>query len=267
MNRSFLRCFLLLTSLMPGLCAPFCFAADAAPSEEKQKEYRNVVLHRDERLYVGEGQRAVGTLITQGGRLSVSGNPLGALLGVSGDAAGEAADTTIESGGYQYLDFGARASGRTVIDGGEQDVDSESVVTGTVLLTKNGTQYVRRNGRVEADVVIDGGGVQIVHSWGEVLGAVIIAEGGSQEVYEGGRVTGMVTIRKGGKQTLTFGGESLGETLVDGGVLVVGTGGTLGGTVTVRDGEVRVEGGSVTGKVAVTEPGRLITVKEGQQQP
>ncbi|SKA25760.1 autotransporter passenger strand-loop-strand repeat-containing protein [Enhydrobacter aerosaccus] len=143
-----------------------------------------------------------------------------------------AVSTTLQSGGSSYVSSGGTASG-TIVSGG-----------GTLNVFASGT---------ESGATVNSGGNEYVWSGGSANGTVV-SSGGTLGVYSGGTESG-ATVNYGGNDYVWSGG-SAGATTVNGGYLLIASGGSASGstiTFAAAGGVVRFEDSvHLSGNVAVS---------------
>ncbi|EGO8736676.1 autotransporter outer membrane beta-barrel domain-containing protein [Escherichia coli] len=162
---------------------------------------------------------------------------------MSVSAGDTATNTTINSGGLQYVFSGGSATGTTINSGGQQRVSSGGSATGTTI-NSGGLQYVFSGGSATG-TTINSGGQQRVSSGGSATGTTINS-GGRQNVSSGGSATG-TTINSGGQQRVSSGGSATSTTINSGGFQNVSSGGSATSTTINRGGYQYVSsGGSAT---------------------
>ncbi|UUF77311.1 autotransporter outer membrane beta-barrel domain-containing protein (plasmid) [Escherichia coli] len=153
-------------------------------------------------------------------------------------AGDTATNTTINSGGFQYVSSGGSATSTTINSGGQQRVSSGGSATGTT---------------------INSGGFQYVSSGGSAT-STTINSGGQQRVSSGGSATG-TTINSGGYQNVSSGGSAVDITQNSGGIIFADTSATLRGTNI--NGSFSIAGGSASNMLL--ENGGSLTVLNGHQ--
>ena len=137
-------------------------------------------------------------------------------------AGDTATNTTINSGGLQYVYSGGSATSTTINSGGQQRVSSGGSATGTTI-NSGGRQNVSSGGSATS-TTINSGGQQRVSSGGSAT-STTINSGGFQNVYSGGSATS-TTINSGGYQNVHVNGNVTKTTITDGGILQVDVGGS-----------------------------------------
>lgn len=223
-----------------------------------------------QRVYFGG--TATGTTVAAGGYqgvlyATVTGTDL------SGDQQvihGTAADTTIESGGRQYIGTDGIADGTLIKTGGFQYVDAGGKATDTVIA--GGFQYVggssdggtvgggsALSGGVSVNVTVESGGAQNVYYGGSAINTTVKAGGyqdvyqatvsgttlsGNQQVLDGG-VAHHTVIQNGGSAYVGSGGTTIDTVINAGGLQYVATGGTA--TDTAVDGGFLYVAGNASG--------------------
>ncbi|ELF95389.1 adhesin/invasin TibA autotransporter [Escherichia coli KTE48] len=203
-------------------------------------------------------------------------------------AGDTATNTTINSGGYQYVYSGGSATSTTINSGGYQYVHSGGSATSTTI--KSGDQYVYgsatsttiNNYSVQfvygsaTDTIINSDGTQFLHG---TATSTTINNGGDQIVFSGGSVTNTI-INSDGLQTVYSGGSATDTTIHSGGSLVVFSGGSAvaitqnsGGAIstdtnsfmngTNAKGQFSIAGGSASNMLL--ENGGYLAVLDGHQ--
>ncbi|HBE4682179.1 TPA: autotransporter outer membrane beta-barrel domain-containing protein [Escherichia coli] len=137
-------------------------------------------------------------------------------------AGDTATNTTINSGGLQYVYSGGSATSTTINSRGQQRVSSGGSATGTTI-NSGGRQNVSSGGSATS-TTINSGGQQRVSSGGSAT-STTINSGGFQNVYSGGSATS-TTINSGGYQNVHVNGNVTKTTITDGGILQVDVGGS-----------------------------------------
>ncbi|WP_395764986.1 autotransporter outer membrane beta-barrel domain-containing protein (plasmid) [Escherichia coli] len=137
-------------------------------------------------------------------------------------AGDTATNTTINTGGLQYVFSGGSATSTTINSGGQQRVSSGGSATGTTI-NSGGRQNVSSGGSATS-TTINSGGQQRVSSGGSAT-STTINSGGFQNVYSGGSATS-TTINSGGYQNVHVNGNVTKTTITDGGILQVDVGGS-----------------------------------------
>ncbi|HAH1938677.1 TPA: autotransporter outer membrane beta-barrel domain-containing protein [Escherichia coli] len=154
-----------------------------------------------------------------------SGGTSGSMTLNAGDTAN---NTTINSGGQQYVSSGGSATSTTINSGGGQAVYSGGSATSTTI--NGGWQYVFSGGSATS-TTINSGGRQHVSGGGSATSTTI--NGGWQYVSSGGSATS--TTINGGRQTVSRGGSATSTTINSGGRQNVFSGGSATST-TINDG-------------------------------
>ncbi|HBB1694992.1 TPA: autotransporter outer membrane beta-barrel domain-containing protein [Escherichia coli] len=158
-------------------------------------------------------------------------------------AGDTATNTTINSGGLQYVYSGGSATSTTINSGGQQRVSSGGSATGTTI-NSGGRQNVSSGGSATS-TTINSGGQQRVSSGGSAT-STTINSGGFQNVFSGGSATS-TTINSGGFQNVHSGGSATSTTINSGGLQYVYSGGSATSTTINSGGQQRVSsGGSAT---------------------
>jgi autotransporter passenger strand-loop-strand repeat protein len=106
--------------------------------------------------------------------------------------SGVASSTTVNSGGYEVVDYNGVASSTTVNNGGYEMVGSRGVASGTTL-NSGGTEFVYARG-VTWGTIVNRGGKLVIKSGASARGTVL--NGGAEIVSAGGTVAGAVTFAK-----------------------------------------------------------------------
>ncbi len=158
------------------------------------------------------------------------------------NAGDTATDTTINSGGYQYVSGGGSATSTTINSGGYQYVSSGGSATSTTINT-GGELGV--NGSV-TNTTING---------------VDALRHGMLNVYSGGSATS-TTINDGGMLTVYSGGSATSTTINHWGLMLVSSGGSATSTIINSGGELGVYDGSAT-DITVNDNGILSVVDGG----
>ena len=155
---------------------------------------------------------------------------------MSVSAGDTATDTTINSGGNQYISGGGSATSTTINSGGSQYVSSGGSATDTTL--SGGAQYIYDSGSATS---------------------TIINSGGYQNVSSGGSATS-TTINTGGE--LRVHGSATSTTINYRGLMLVSSGGSATSTIINSGGELGVHDGSAT-DITVNDNGILSVVDGG----
>nr|EKJ2753334.1 autotransporter outer membrane beta-barrel domain-containing protein [Escherichia coli] len=163
-----------------------------------------------------------------------SGGTSGSMTLNAGDTAN---NTTINSGGQQYVSSGGSATS-TTIDGGLQVVSSGGSATSTTI-NSGGLQTVNSGGSATS-TTINSGGWQAVYSGGSATSTTI--NGGRQDVYSNGSATS-TTINNGGEQYVYSNGSATSTTINSGGGQYVSGGGSATST-TINGGMQAVYSGA-----------------------
>ncbi|AQW76417.1 autotransporter outer membrane beta-barrel domain-containing protein (plasmid) [Escherichia coli M8] len=210
-------------------------------------------------MSLNAGDTATDTTINSGGNQYVSGG-------------GSATSTTINSGGYQYVSSGGSATdtiinsggilgvsgGGTAVDitqnsGGAISADTSAALSGTNI---NGSFSIA-NGSASNMLLENGGYLAVLN--GHQATDTTINSGGSQYVSNGGSATNTI-INTGGIQNIS-GGSVTDTTLNDGGEQNVENGGVAANTVINSGGTQKVNsGGSVTDTTINSGGGQYVYV-------
>ncbi|WP_343021233.1 autotransporter outer membrane beta-barrel domain-containing protein [Escherichia coli] len=169
-----------------------------------------------------------------------NGGILGVYVDMNLNAGDTATNTTINSGGRQYISSAGSATSTTINAAGRQYVSSGGSATSTTI-NRAGYQIVSSGGSA-TDTIINSGGYQWVSSGGSATNTTI-NNSGVQHVSSGGTATDTI-INSGGQQFVSGGGNAL-NTTINGGVQTVSSGGTATST-TINSGQLMVYGGSAT---------------------
>ncbi|TGB81380.1 autotransporter outer membrane beta-barrel domain-containing protein [Escherichia sp. E3659] len=226
-----------LAGLIAGLLLP------SAPA--LAQDYNNETLGSgatSSSMSLNAGDTATDTTINSGGNQYVS-------------SGGSATSTIVNSSGYQTVYSGGSATNTTINTGGIQNISGGSVTDTT--LNAGGEQNVESGG-VATSTVINSGGTQKVNSGGSAT-STIVNSSGYQTVYSGGSATN-TTINTGGIQNVS-GGSVTDTTLNDGGEQNVESGGVVANTVINSGGTQKVNsGGSVTDTTINSGGGQYVYV-------
>ncbi|HBD3410116.1 TPA: autotransporter outer membrane beta-barrel domain-containing protein [Escherichia coli] len=214
-----------LAGLIAGLLLP------SAPA--LATDYKNQTLERggtSSFMSLSAGDTATNTTINSGGLQYVY-------------SGGSATSTTINSGGQQRVSSGGSATGTTINSGGRQNVSSGGSATSTTI-NSGGQQRVSSGGSATS-TTINSGGFQNVFSGGSAT-STTINSGGFQNVHSGGSATS-TTINSGGLQYVSSGGSATSTTINSGGFQNVYSGGSATSTTINSGGFQNVHsGGSAT---------------------
>ncbi|WP_208484673.1 autotransporter outer membrane beta-barrel domain-containing protein [Escherichia coli] len=214
-----------LAGLIAGLLLP------SAPA--LATDYKNQTLESggtSSFMSLSAGDTATNTTINSGGLQYVY-------------SGGSATSTTINSGGLQNVHSGGSATSTTINSGGQQRVSSGGSATGTTI-NSGGRQNVSSGGSATS-TTINSGGQQRVSSGGSAT-STTINSGGFQNVFSGGSATS-TTINSGGFQNVHSGGSATSTTINSGGLQYVYSGGSATSTTINSGGQQRVSsGGSAT---------------------
>ncbi|EKP2254542.1 autotransporter outer membrane beta-barrel domain-containing protein [Escherichia coli] len=215
-------------------------------------------------MSVSAGDTATNTTINSGGFQYVFSGGSATSTTINGggfqdvSSGGSATSTTINRGGYQYVSSGGSATSTTINSGGNQYVFSGGSATSTTI-NGGGFQDVSSGGSATS-TTINRSGLQNVNSGGSATGTTINSRG-QQRVSSGGSATG-TTINSGGKQNVSSGGSATGTTINSGGEQRVSSGGSATGTTINSGGEQRVSsGGSATS--TTINSGGMLSVSSG----
>ncbi|CNE92540.1 autotransporter outer membrane beta-barrel domain-containing protein [Yersinia mollaretii] len=180
---------------------------------------------------LNSGDTATNTTINSGGGQYVysGGSAMSTTINGGGQhvyGGGSATDTTINSGGYQYVADGGNAMSTTINSGGDQYVYGSGSGSGSATNTtinSGGYQDVAGGGSAK-NTTINNGGYQDVAGGGSAADTTINS-GGLQYVSSGGRATSTI-INNGGRQSVRSGGSATDTVLNSGGTLKVDADGT-----------------------------------------
>ncbi|MCQ6936641.1 autotransporter outer membrane beta-barrel domain-containing protein [Escherichia coli] len=207
-------------------------------------------------------------------------------------AGDTATNTTINSGGFQYVSSGGSATSTTINSGGQQRVSSGGSATGTTI-NSGGYQNVSSGGSA-VDITQNSGGIIFADTSATLRGTNIngsfsiaggsasnmllenggylsvlnghqatsttINSGGFQYVYSGGSATS-TTINSGGMLSVSSGGSAVDITQNSGGRISADTSATLRGTNI--NGSFSIAGGSASNMLL--ENGGYLSVLNGHQ--
>ena len=243
-----------LAGLIAGLLLP------SAPA--LATDYKNQTLERggtSSFMSLSAGDTATNTTINSGGLQYVysGGSATSTTINSGGQqrvsSGGSATGTTINSGGRQNVSSGGSATSTTINSGGQQRVSSGGSATSTTI-NSGGFQNVFSGGSATS-TTINSGGFQNVHSGGSAT-STTINSGGLQYVYSGGSATS-TTINSGGQQRVSSGGSATSTTINSGGFQNVYSGGSATSTTINSGGYQNVHvNGNVT-KTTITDGGIL----------
>ncbi|EOU0759131.1 autotransporter outer membrane beta-barrel domain-containing protein [Escherichia coli] len=177
-----------------------------------------------------------------------SGGTSGSMTLNAGDTAN---NTTINSGGQQYVSSGGSATS-TTIDGGLQVVSSGGSATSTTI-NSGGGQAVNSGGSATS-TTINSGGWQAVYSGGSATSTTI--NGGRQDVYSNGSATS-TTINNGGEQYVYSNGSATSTTINSGGLQYVSGGGSATST-TINGGMQAVYSGASATSTTINNGGQNV---------
>ncbi|TWC06727.1 autotransporter passenger strand-loop-strand repeat protein [Bradyrhizobium macuxiense] len=184
-------------------------------------------------------------------------------------ATGVASNTTITSGGIQYIaPYGyietgtainttVTGSGSIQYVGSGQYCGSATAISTTLIA--GGEQIVWGGGvysPIASNTVISSGGAEIVSSGG-IARTTVISAGGTETVMAGG-IASSTVISSGGTEVVSSGGTASGITVNSGGTLIIVAGASVTG-VTSNGGTVVIESAPVT-----VSSGSSYTVSSGQ---
>ncbi len=187
-------------------------------------------------MRVSAGDTAKNTTINSGGSQYVDGSATDTTINSGGSqyVYGSATDTTINSGGSQYVD--GSATDTTINSGGSQYVYGSATDT---TINSGGSQYVY--GSATSTTIHDG--TQYVYNGGSAT-STTINDSGTQYVYDSATST---TINDSGTQYVYNGGSAT-STTINGGLQIVY--GSATDTTINSNGLLHVSsGGSVTGTI------------------
>ncbi|HGV7169711.1 TPA: autotransporter outer membrane beta-barrel domain-containing protein, partial [Escherichia coli] len=162
---------------------------------------------------------------------------------------GSATDTTVNIGGYQYV-YGS-ATDTTINSRGYQYVYGSATDT---TINSGGYQYVYGSA---TDTTINSGGEQLVYS-GVSVTDTMVWSGGRQYVFDGGNVT-ETTINSGGEQLVYSGGSATDTMVWSGGRQYVFDGGNVTETTINSGGMLQVAAGGSASKVVHNSDGAIVT--------
>ncbi|HIA3107802.1 TPA: autotransporter adhesin/invasin glycoprotein TibA [Escherichia coli] len=232
-----------LAGLIAGLLMPSMPALAAA--------YDNQTIGSGETsksMHLSAGDTAKNTTINSGGKQYVSsgGSATSTTINNGGvqhvSSGGSATSSTINSGGHQHVSSGGSATNATVNNGGRQTVFSGGSAMGTII-NSGGDQYVISGGSATSASVTSGAR-QFVSSGG-IVKATSVNSGGRQYVRDGGSATDTV-LNNTGRQFVSSGGSATKTTINSGGGMYL-YGGSATGTSIYNGGRQYVySGGSAT---------------------
>lgn len=240
---------------------------------------------------VNAGGSVSDTVISAGGGQSLQGQAVNTTLN-GGEQwvheGGIATGTVINEKGWQAIKSGAVATDTVVNTGAEGGPDAENGDTGQTVygdavrttINKNGRQIVAAEGTANTTVVYAGGdqtvhghaldttlngGYQYVHNGGTASGTVVNSDG--WQIVKNGGVAGNTTVNQKGRLqvdaggtatnvTLKQGGALAGTTTLNNGAILTLSGKTVNNdTLTIREGDALLQGGSLTGNGSVEKSG------------
>ncbi|MCZ5538748.1 autotransporter adhesin/invasin glycoprotein TibA [Escherichia coli] len=194
-------------------------------------------------MSLGTGDTATNTTINDGGFQYVNsgGSATSTVINSGGDqlvsSGGSATDTSINKDGLQIVSSGASATNTTIVDFGKQHVSGGSATNTTI--NRNGRQYISSGGSATKTTV---------------------NSGGRQHVYKNGNVTETI-IMDGGRLQVEAGGSASMVTQNSGGAVVTNTSADLSGTN--AKGNFSIAGGSASNMLL--ENDGYLTVYSGHQ--
>ncbi|HHW4415430.1 autotransporter outer membrane beta-barrel domain-containing protein [Citrobacter freundii] len=215
-------------------------------------------------MHLSAGDTATNTTINSGGKQYVSsgGSATSTTINNGGvqhvSSGGSATSSTINSGGHQHVSSGGSATNATVNNGGRQTVFSGGSAMGTII-NSGGDQYVISGGSATSASVNDGAR-QFVSSGG-IAKATSINSGGRQYVRDGGSATDTV-LNNTGRQFVSSGGSATNTTINSGGQQIVSTGGSATNATINSGGGQFLYGGSATDTV-IDDTGRQFVSSGG----
>ncbi|MCQ6925858.1 autotransporter outer membrane beta-barrel domain-containing protein [Escherichia coli] len=184
-------------------------------------------------------------------------------------AGDTATNTTINSGGFQYVSSGGSATSTTINSGGQQRVSSGGSATGTTI-NSGGYQNVSSGGSA-VDITQNSGGIIFADTSATLRGTningsfsiaggsasnMLLENGGYLSVLNGHQATS-TTINSGGNQNIYSGGSATSTTINSGGYQNVYSGGSATSTTINSGGYQNVHvNGNVT-KTTITDGGIL----------
>ncbi|HAX7125659.1 TPA: autotransporter outer membrane beta-barrel domain-containing protein [Escherichia coli] len=241
-----------LAGLIAGLLMPSMPALAAA--------YDNQTIGSGETsksMHLSAGDTAKNTTINSGGKQYVSsgGSATSTTINNGGvqhvSSGGSATSSTINSGGHQHVSSGGSATNATVNNGGRQTVFSGGSAMGTII-NSGGDQYVISGGSATSASVTSGAR-QFVSSGG-IVKATSVNSGGRQYVRDGGSATDTV-LNNTGRQFVSSGGSATKTTINSGGGMYL-YGGSATGTSIYNGGRQYVSSGGSATDTTVYSGGR-----------
>ncbi|WP_419772473.1 Ag43/Cah family autotransporter adhesin [Escherichia coli] len=240
---------------------------------------------------VNPGGSVSDTVISAGGGQSLQGRAVNTTLNGGEQWMHEGAiatGTVINDKGWQVVKPGTVATDTVVNTGAEGGPDAENGDTGQFVrgdavrttINKNGRQIVRTEGTANTTVVYAGGdqtvhghaldttlngGYQYVHNGGTASDTVVNSDG--WQIVKNGGVAGNTTVNQKGRLqvdtggtatnvTLKQGGALAGTTTLNNGAILTLSGKTVNNdTLTIREGDALLQGGSLTGNGSVEKSG------------
>ncbi|WP_237897978.1 autotransporter outer membrane beta-barrel domain-containing protein [Escherichia coli] len=204
-------------------------------------------------MSLNAGDTATDTTINSGGNQYVS-------------SGGSATDTTLNSGGYQYIDDSASVTSTTINSGGYQSVSSGGSATDTIInsggilgVSGGGTAVdITQNsgGAISADTSAALSGTNINGSFSIANGSasnMLLENGGYLAVLNGHQATD-TTINSGGSQYVSSGGSATNTIINTGGIQNI-SGGSVTDTTLNDGGEQNVENGGVAANTVINSGG------------
>lgn len=176
-------------------------------------------------MQVNSGGNAVNTVINSGGwqYLNANGNAANTTINSRGYQliynGGLANNTIVNSVGYQNVSIGGVANSTTISSGGFQQLYSNGIANSATI--DGGNQYIYNGGIANSTTINTG--YQIISSGGSAVDTTI-NNGGYQRVSNGG-VANFTTISSGGAQNISSGGTALNTSQNAGGNVNVIVGG------------------------------------------
>ncbi|WP_302421595.1 autotransporter adhesin/invasin glycoprotein TibA [uncultured Citrobacter sp.] len=241
-----------LAGLIAGLLMPSMPALAA--------DYDNQTIGSNETrksMHLSAGDTAKNTTINSGGKQYVSsgGSATSTTINNGGvqhvSSGGSATSSTINSGGHQHVSSGGSATNATVNNGGRQTVFSGGSAIGTII-NSGGDQYVISGGSATS-ASVNGGARQFVSSGG-IVKATSVNSGGRQYVRDGGSATDTV-LNNTGRQFVSSGGSATNTTINSGGGVYL-YGGSATGTSIYNGGRQYVSSGGSATNTTVYSGGR-----------
>ena len=240
-----------LAGLIAGLLLP------SAPA--LATDYKNQTLERggtSSFMSLSAGDTATNTTINSGGLQYVY-------------SGGSATSTTINSGGQQRVSSGGSATGTTINSGGQQSVSSGGSATSTTI--NSGGMLSVSSGGSAVDITQNSGGIIFADTSATLRGTningsfsiaggsasnMLLENGGYLSVLNGHQATS-TTINSGGQQRVSSGGSATSTTINSGGFQNVYSGGSATSTTINSGGYQNVHvNGNVT-KTTITDGGIL----------